>query len=135
MRKNSGSHNGVCTYIGAILSGFHHHVYLPAIDRKGCFGCGVLNRLFLCFQFHYVNRLGRFVPCSTIATSMYFWSVSWLTNCLVYFSFFWSTIKNCPVSETRQKKIGQSLNFFFFWSVSLLEGEQKNHRLTKKNRD
>ena len=38
--------------------------------------------------------------------------------------------KNCLVSETGQKKFGQSLNFF--WPVSLLEGEQKSQRLAKK---
>ena len=53
------------------------------------------------------------------AASMYFWSVSWSTNCPVYFSFcFCCPPKNCPVSETG----------IFFWSVSLLEDEQKNQR-------
>ena len=69
----------------------------------------------------------------TIVASMYFWSVSWLTNCPVYFSFvFGRPKKDCPVSETEQKNFGQSL--IFFWSVSLVEGERNwpkvhGHRL------
>ena len=62
---------------------------------------------------------------------MYFWSVSWSTNCPVYFSFFLvDQKKKCQGSETGQKKFGQSM--IFFRSVSLLEGEQKYQRLTKK---
>ena len=44
--------------------------------------------------------------------------------------FFGRPKKNCLVSETGQKKFGQSLKFF--WPVSLLEGEQKSQRLAKK---
>ena len=73
------------------------------------------------------------VPTKYQFTSMYFWSVSWSTNCPVYFSFFGRPKRNCPVSETGQKNFGQSLNFF--WSLSLLEGEQKSQRLAKKNSD
>ena len=38
--------------------------------------------------------------------------------------------KNCLVSETGQKNFGQSMNFF--WSVSLLEGGQKNSETDQK---
>ena len=41
---------------------------------------------------------------------MWFWSVSWSTNCSVYFSFFWSTKEKIVQS---QAIFGQSLNFLF----------------------
>ena len=43
------------------------------------------------------------------AASMYFWSVSWSTNCLVYFSFFLVDQKIIVQSQRLDKK---------FWSVS-----------------
>ena len=54
----------------------------------------------------FVDRLKR----QSKAASMYFWSVSWSTNCWVYFSFFfWSTKKKLSSLRDRTKK---------FWSVS-----------------
>ena len=46
------------------------------------------------------------------------------------FLIFWSTKKNCLVSWDRTKNFLVSL-WIFFGSVSLIEGEQKNQRLTK----
>ena len=40
---------------------------------------------------------------------MWFWSVSWLTNCQVYFSFFLVNLKKIVQS---QGIFGQALNFF-----------------------
>ena len=67
-----------------------------------------------------------------VAASMYFWSVSWSTNCPVYFSIFLVDQKKIVQNHRPDKKILVCL-WFFFWSVSLVEGEQKNQRLTKKN--
>ena len=61
---------------------------------------------------------------------MYFWSVSWSTNCPVYFSFFLVDQKKFVQFRDQTKKFWSVSDFF--WSVSLLEGEQKNQRLTKK---
>ena len=77
-----------------------------------------------------------------IVPSMWFWSVSWSTNCLIYFSLFLVDQKKFVQS---QGIFGQSLNFFwsgsdFFWLTKFLFGMPKflfsipkNQSLTKKN--
>ena len=61
-----------------------------------------------------------------------FCPVSWsAADCPVYFCIFLiNQLKLSSLSDWT-KNFGQSL--FFFWSVSLLESEQKNQRPTKKN--
>ena len=54
------------------------------------------------------------------AASMYFWSVSWSTNCLVYFSFFLVDQKKIVQSQRPDKKILVSLWIFFGQSLIFL---------------
>ena len=51
---------------------------------------------------------------------MWFWSVSWSTNCPVYFSFFWST----------KKKFVQSQIFFVHSLEFFVQSFSKNEKLT-----
>ena len=70
-----------------------------------------------------------------LVPSMWFWSVSWSTNCPVFFSFFLvDQKKNCPVSGNLWSVSGN------FWSTKFLFGVPKflfsipkNQSLTKKN--
>jgi hypothetical protein len=67
----------------------------------------------------------------TKAMSMYFWSVSWSTNCPVYFSFFLVDQNKIVQSQRPDKKVLVSLWFFlvglwFFCSLSNKETDQKN---------
>ena len=74
----------------------------------------------------------------TVAASMYFWSVSWSTNCLVYFSFFLvNQRKICPVSD-----LFCSLSWIFcpvFFEnvvlVSLLADQLSGQDWTKNSRE
>ena len=62
-----------------------------------------------------------------IAVSMYFWSVSWLTNCPVYFSFFLVDQKKIVQSQRLDKSL------WFFCSTSTRETDQKNSETDQKN--
>ena len=75
------------------------------------------------------NTVGLYIK----VPSMWFWSVSWSTNCPVFFSFFWSTKQKIVQS---QGIFGQSLgifgrlNFFlvyqnFFWFTKFFFGLPK----------
>ena len=66
--------------------------------------------------------------------SMWFWSVSWSTNCPVYFSLFLSTKKK---NFQSQGIFGQALMLFgrpnFFGIPKFLFSIPKNQSMTKKN--
>ena len=51
---------------------------------------------FVQYQIFFVHSLEFFVQSFL---KMWFWSVSWSTNCPVYFSFFWSTKKKFVQSQ------------------------------------
>ena len=75
----------------------------------------------------------------SIVPSMWFWSVSWSTNCLVYFTFFWSAKEKIVQSQIffvhqRLTKNSLRLNKFFFGRPKKVRNRPDNwstKRLTK----
>ena len=72
---------------------------------------------------------------------MWFWSVSWSTNCLVYLSFFWSTKKN--LFSLREYLVSLWIFLLRLWFFGILKRnfgipnrnlvDKKNQRLTKNS--
>ena len=71
------------------------------------------------WQFSYRPAISVDKLCRYIVSSMWFWSISWSTNCPVYFSLF----------LVNQKKFVQSQGIFgqalIFWSTKFLFGIPK----------
>ena len=128
------------------FSGFFFYLIWPFILSGGIF-TSFLDFQILCFclflivesQTNFVLPIDHFFslgPLTSDISGVHVLLVSLLVDQLsgLFLIFLVDQNKNCLVSETGQKNFGQSMNFF--WSVSLLEGGQKNSETDpKKLRD
>ena len=112
--KNPGLHRlSPMINIWSTLKTFNN--FLKSVKRVLLFSEAIWITLifYICSQINnpswklfYISLIG--------AASMYFWSVSWSTNCPVYFSFFWSTN-------------------FFFWLTKNKFGRPKKKLVDQKH--